>query len=89
MRAPFLFPHNRATTLDQFRRDHRAGGASLRCLAPSFPAACGAVCRKRAAAPSSSPRRRAPIPSARGKARALPVEPRAGATSPAFSRRVV
>ena len=78
---------NRATTLGPIRREHGAGGTLLRRLAPSFPAACGAVCRKRAAALSSSQRRRAPIPCARGKARALAGGPRAGATSPAFSRR--
>ena len=87
MRAPATFSHNRATTLDQFRRDHGAGGAMLRCPVPTFPAACGAVCRKRAAALSSSLRRRAPIPCARGKARALAGGTRAGAASPAFSRR--
>jgi hypothetical protein len=47
--------NNRATTLDQFRREQGVGSAMLRRLPPTFPAPFGAVRQKRVAAFSSCP----------------------------------
>jgi hypothetical protein len=64
------------------------GDSIYRNTTLTFPATRGMVCRKCAVSPCFSLLRRAPIASARCKARALPVGPRAWTSSPAFSWRV-